>query len=416
MNYSQAIEYLFNSAPLFQNIGAGAYKEGLSNTHILDQHFGHPHHSYRTIHVAGTNGKGSVSHTLAAILQSQGYRVGLYTSPHLVDFRERIRVNGVPISHERVIDFVVQERSFFEPLHPSFFELTTALAFRYFQEQKVDIAVIEVGLGGRLDCTNIISPILSVITNISKDHTQFLGDTLEKIASEKAGIIKGGIPVVIGETNGNDAVRNVFVSTAQSVGTTIRFADEQSHPAPPTQLQGKCQKYNTQTILTAIDVLREAGLQISQDSVRDGFAHVCELTGLMGRWQCLGTNPTIICDTGHNIGGWQYLGEQLREVNGHVRIVMGMVGDKDVNAVLQLLPPDATYYFTQASVQRAMPVAEFATLAAQHGLHGNQYDSVMEAFQAARADASPDDFIFVGGSTFIVADLLSGGQILKVRG
>lgn len=416
MNYSQAIEYLFNSAPLFQNIGAGAYKEGLSNTHILDQHFGHPHHSYRTIHVAGTNGKGSVSHTLAAILQSQGYRVGLYTSPHLVDFRERIRVNGVPISHERVIDFVVQERSFFEPLHPSFFELTTALAFRYFQEQKVDIAVIEVGLGGRLDCTNIISPILSVITNISKDHTQFLGDTLEKIASEKAGIIKGGIPVVIGETNGNDTVRNVFVSTAQSVGTTIRFADEQSHPAPPTQLQGKCQKYNTQTILTAIDVLREAGLQISQDSVRDGFAHVSELTGLMGRWQCLGTNPTIICDTGHNIGGWQYLGEQLREVNGHVRIVMGMVGDKDVNAVLQLLPPDATYYFTQASVQRAMPVAEFATLAAQHGLHGNQYDSVMEAFQAARADASPDDFIFVGGSTFIVADLLSGGQILKVRG
>lgn len=416
MNYSQAIEYLFNSAPLFQNIGAGAYKEGLSNTHILDQHFGHPHHSYRTIHVAGTNGKGSVSHTLAAILQSQGYRVGLYTSPHLVDFRERIRVNGVPISHERVIDFVVQERSFFEPLHPSFFELTTALAFRYFQEQKVDIAVIEVGLGGRLDCTNIISPILSVITNISKDHTQFLGDTLEKIASEKAGIIKGGIPVVIGETNGNDAVRNVFVSTAQSVGTTIRFADEQSHPAPPTQLQGKCQKYNTQTILTAIDVLREAGLQISQDSVRDGFAHVSELTGLMGRWQCLGTNPTIICDTGHNIGGWQYLGEQLREVNGHVRIVMGMVGDKDVNAVLQLLPPDATYYFTQASVQRAMPVAEFATLAAQHGLHGNQYDSVKDAFQAARADASPDDFIFVGGSTFIVADLLSGGQILKVRG
>lgn len=406
MNYSQAIEYLFNSAPLFQNIGAGAYKEGLSNTHILDQHFGHPHHSYRTIHVAGTNGKGSVSHTLAAILQSQGYRVGLYTSPHLVDFRERIRVNGVPISQERVIDFVVQERSFFEPLHPSFFELTTALAFRYFQEQKVDIAVIEVGLGGRLDCTNIISPILSVITNISKDHTQFLGDTLEKIASEKAGIIKGGIPVVIGETNGNDAVRNVFVSTAQSVGTTIRFADEQQHPAPPTQLQGKCQKFNTQTILTAIDVLREAGLQISQDSVREGFAHVSELTGLMGRWQCLGTNPTIICDTGHNIGGWQYLGEQLREINGHVRIVMGMVGDKDVNAVLQLLPPDATYYFTQASVQRAMPVAEFATLAAQNGLHGNQYDSVMEAFQAARADASPDDFIFVGGSTFIVADLL----------
>lgn len=406
MNYSQAIEYLFNSAPLFQNIGAGAYKKGLSNTHILDQHFGHPHRSYRTIHVAGTNGKGSVSHTLAAILQSQGYRVGLYTSPHLVDFRERIRVNGVPISQERVIDFVVQERSFFEPLHPSFFELTTALAFRYFQEQKVDIAVIEVGLGGRLDCTNIISPILSVITNISKDHTQFLGDTLEKIASEKAGIIKGGIPVVIGETNGNDAVRNVFVSTAQSVDTTIRFADEQQHPAPPTQLQGKCQKFNTQTILTAIDVLREAGLQISQDSVRDGFAHVSELTGLMGRWQCLGTNPTIICDTGHNIGGWQYLGEQLREVNGHVSIVMGMVGDKDVNAVLQLLPPDATYYFTQASVQRAMPVAEFATLAAQHGLHGNQYNSVMEAFQAARADASPDDFIFVGGSTFIVADLL----------
>lgn len=405
MTYSEATEYLFTSAPLFQNIGAGAYKEGLGNTEALDTHFGHPHRKYMTIHVAGTNGKGSVSHTLAAILQSAGYRVGLYTSPHLVDFRERIRVNGEMISKERVVKFIEEERSFFEPLHPSFFELATALAFKYFEEAAVDIAVIETGLGGRLDCTNIVSPILSIITNISFDHIQFLGNTLPAIAKEKAGIIKPGTPVVIGETGENRDVKTVFFEKSLEMQSPIYFADELNHPHRKTQLKGYCQEKNTQTILTALDILKEK-LNISQESIDKGFLNVCELTGLMGRWQILNISPLTICDTGHNVGGWEYLARQLESTPGTLHIVIGMVGDKDVNKVVSMLPKRGKYYFTQASVARAMPVEQFTEIARKNGLEGVSFSNVNEAYNAAMKDASTNDTIFIGGSTFIVADLL----------
>lgn len=416
MNYTKAVQYLFNSAPLFQNVGAAAYKEGLGGTLALDEHFGHPHRSYKTIHVAGTNGKGSVTHTLAAILQAQGYRVGLYTSPHLVDFRERIRVNGKMISKKRVVDFVEEFKNDKFKIQNSevgfsFFELATALAFKYFEEQKVDFAVIEVGLGGRLDCTNIITPVLSVITNISFDHVQFLGDTLPKIASEKAGIIKAGIPVVIGE-NINEEVKAVFKNKAKEVEAPITFAESPLHlPLWGSDLKpaltGLCQEKNRRTILTAVRLLREQGIEISDKAVKRGFAEVCTMTGLMGRWQTISTKPLTICDTGHNVGGMQYITKQLQQTpHKALHIIIGMVSDKDVSAVLSMLPKDAVYYFTQASVERAMPVETFSEKAITHGLHGNCYRDVESAFKAAKANASEDDLIFVGGSTFIVADLL----------
>lgn len=408
MSYQQAIDYLFNSAPMFQNIGAGAYKEGLDNTNILDRHFGHPHRSYRTIHVGGTNGKGSVSHTLAAILQKSGHKVGLYTSPHLVDFRERIRVNGEMIPKERVIRFVQEERSFFSSLHPSFFELTTALAFKYFEEAGVDIAVIEVGLGGRLDCTNIISPLLSVITNISFDHVQFLGNTLEDIAREKAGIIKPGIPVVIGETNAEIKIRNVFALTANKLHSEIRFADEEYHEQVESELKGDYQVKNTQTTLTALECLKEKypELHITNEAISEGFSHVCKLTGLMGRWQTISQNPLVICDTGHNVAGWEYLSRQLGRMPRPLHIIIGMVSDKDVTHVLEMMPRDAQYYFTQASVKRAMPVEQFSDIAKQCGLTGKSFPNVAEAYANALQNVG-NGSIFVGGSTFIVSDLLS---------
>lgn len=426
MTYQEATTYLFTAAPLFQNIGAGAYKEGLSNTHLLDEHFGHPHRNYRTIHVGGTNGKGSTSHTLAAILQSQGYRVGLYTSPHLVDFRERIRVDGEMIPEQRVIDFVENERSFFEPLHPSFFELATALAFQYFAEEKVDVAVIEVGLGGRLDCTNIIQPDLSIITNISFDHIQFLGNTLPKIAFEKAGIIKHNVPVVIGEA-GDKEVRAVFEKEAQKVETEIFFAEEDDELTDFTlspkegysyntksygklhgQLSGYCQEKNIRTILAAIKVLNRQGYNIGTDAVKKGLANVCQLTGLMGRWQTICGQPLTICDTGHNVGGMQYITKQLQETpHEKLHIIIGMVNDKDVNTVLSMLPKDAVYYFTQASVKRAMPAKEFAQIAQKHDLRGRCFENVASAYNAAKKKAGKNDLIFIGGSTFIVADMLN---------
>ncbi|MBO5885460.1 MAG: bifunctional folylpolyglutamate synthase/dihydrofolate synthase [Bacteroidaceae bacterium] len=426
MTYNEATTYLFNSAPLFQNIGAGAYKEGLSNTNALDSRYGHPHRCYRTIHVGGTNGKGSVSHTLAAILQCAGYKVGLYTSPHLADFRERIRVNGQMIPEQRVIDFVTEEKAFFEPLHPSFFELATALAFLYFKEEKVDVAVIEVGLGGRLDCTNIINPDLSVITNISKDHVLFLGDTPTQIAKEKAGIIKPGTPVVIGETNNNIEVRNVFITKSKEVDTSIKFADEESeilHSFTQAQggrkyqtknwgvfngeLGGDCQEKNTATILCAVQTLIEQGYNIKDKHVHEGIAKVCSLTGLMGRWQRLGNEPLAICDTGHNIGGMQYIVGQLASTpHERLHFVIGMVNDKDIDSVLGILPKDAEYYFTQASVQRALSAEFLAIKAGKVGLKGVVITDVKEAYRKARQNATKDDLIFVGGSTFVVADLL----------
>lgn len=402
---------------MFQQVGGAAYKEGLENTLTLDAHFGHPHRRYRTIHVAGTNGKGSCSHTLAAVLQEAGYKVGLYTSPHLVDFRERIRVNGVPVPEEYVIRFVEEERSFFEPLHPSFFELTTAMAFRYFADERVDVAVVEVGLGGRLDCTNIIRPDLCVITNISFDHVQFLGNTLEKIAREKAGIIKRGVPVVIGETT--PETRPVFEAKAKETDAPIYFAedcDREDYPDIEFELKGLYQKKNKQTLLTALPLLKEAGYHIDEQAVRSGFAHVTSLTGLMGRWQKLQNSPTLVCDTGHNVGGIRYIVEQLKEEKyRRLHIVMGMVNDKDVRGVLGLMPKKAVYYFTQASVKRAMPAGRLKELGLEAGLRGECYADVPAAVRAAQKESLPEDFIFVGGSSFIVADLLANRDALNLH-
>ena len=406
MTYEETVEYLFHVTPVFEKTGASAYKEGLSNTHALDEHFGHPHLQFKTIHVAGTNGKGSCSHTLAAILQSAGYKVGLYTSPHLVDFRERIRVNGQCISKEYVVDFVEQERSFFEPLHPSFFELTTAMAFKYFAEQAVDIAVIEVGLGGRLDCTNIITPVLSIITNISFDHTQFLGNTLAKIAGEKAGIIKKNVPVVIGETT--PETLPVFQKKAAAKSAPLHLAEAfgVAHDYD-FELKGLYQQKNKQTILCAVNCLKDV-FTIPEEAIKKGMAHVCELTGLTGRWQTLQTRPLVICDTGHNVGGWQYLAEQIKaQTCKTLRIVFGMVDDKDINTVMQLLPKQAVYYFTQASSHRAIPVHKVQEIAKAHQLEGMTFSNVKDAYQQALSDAHPEDFIFVGGSSYLVADLLT---------
>ena len=435
MNYQQTVTYLFNSTPVFEKIGAGAYKEGLSTTKALDEHLGHPHRHFKTIHVAGTNGKGSVSHTLAAILQSAGLKVGLFTSPHLVDFRERIRINGRCVSQRFVIDFVSQHRSFFEPLHPSFFELTTAMAFDYFARQHVDIAIIEVGLGGRLDCTNIITPILSVITNISFDHTQFLGDTLSKIAGEKAGIIKQGVPVVIGEST--DETRPVFEQKAKEMNAPIIFAeddpvvtdseylpgggrvyhltpsitDDPQNPCHMSTLRGELggdyQEKNTNTVLKAINQLTSLLPGITTQAVEHAFAHVCEMTGLTGRWQQTGSHPTIVCDTGHNVGGWQYLSKQLKSQPCHrLKMVFGMVDDKDIDTVMDMLPTDADYYFTKANNKRAISEQEVLAKGLAHGLKGTAYPTVSAAVDAALAASTPEDFIFIGGSSYIVADYL----------
>lgn len=428
MTYEETIQYLFNSAPLFQHVGGAAYKEGLSTTHILDAHFNHPHNQYKTIHIAGTNGKGSCAHTIAAILQHTGLKVGLYTSPHLVDFRERIRINGEMMPQQYVIDFVEEERSFFEPLHPSFFELTTALAFKYFAEQHVDVAVIEVGLGGRLDCTNIISPILSVITNISFDHTQFLGNTLAQIASEKAGIIKHKVPVIIGECNAE--TRPVFEHKAHEVEAPILFAEDNKEVLSSEfsdlfghklrhyttrsfgdiygELTGECQIKNANTILCALHSLSKI-FSVTHEDITYAFEHVCEMTGLRGRWQILQEHPTIICDTGHNTGGWQYLAHQLAQIatsGNKLHIVFGMASDKDIERVMSTLPHEACYYWTKASVKRATSEQTIANIATKYDLHGKTYSNVAEAYEAAINNASTNDYIYVGGSSFIVADLL----------
>ena len=420
MNYKETVEYLFNSTPVFEHVGASAYKEGLSNTLALDEHLGHPHKNFKTIHVAGTNGKGSCSHTLAAILQSMGIKVGLYTSPHIVDFRERIRVNGECLSEQYVVDFVEQHRSFFEPLHPSFFELTTAMAFRYFADQKVDIAVIEVGLGGRLDCTNIITPELSIITNISLDHTQFLGNTLAKIAGEKAGIIKEGVKVVIGEDV--EETRPVFEAKAKEKNAPIVFAQDNPEVLCSEacteggrnyetlnfgmihgDLSGDYQERNMNTCLTACKVL---GLK--KENVIEAVAHVAERTGLVGRWMKINESPLAVCDTGHNVGGWKYLAPQIKAQKcEHLRIVFGMVDDKDIDSVMEMLPKNAIYYWTQATSHRAIPKEIVADKGRTHQLEGNIYNSVKEAYREALKDASNDDFVFVGGSSYVVADLLS---------
>ena len=429
MTYQDAIEYLYTQTPLFQNVGQEAYKEGLYNTVTIDRHLGCPHKLYKTVHVAGTNGKGSVSHTLAAILQASGYKTGLYTSPHLTDFRERIRIDGKPISPDFVVKFIENNRDFLEPLHPSFFEVTTAMSFSWFAQQEVDVAVIETGLGGRLDCTNIIKPVLSIITNIGFDHTKFLGDTLPRIAFEKAGIIKKNVPAIIGEHC--DQTRPVFERKAEEVGTRIVFAQDNckiiSHkyinpskvvyetaalPGLESGLAGMCQEKNANTILTAVDELKRRRFRITEDAVRKGFRDVCRMTGLRGRWQLVRRKPDIICDTGHNSHGLKYIARHLEELSskpgaGQLRIVMGMVNDKDISDVLAVMPRNAKYYFTQASVQRALDASTLRDLARQAGLTGRVFRTVAQAINTAQREAAPEDLIFVGGSTFVVADLLT---------
>lgn len=430
MNYEETLHYLYTSTPVFQHSGASAYKPGLGTSIALDDLLGNPHKAYKTIHVAGTNGKGSVSHLLAATLERAGYKVGLYTSPHLIDFRERIRVNGQIIPKEEVVNFVEKYRSRFEPLHPSFFELTSTLAFDYFRRAKVDYAIIEVGLGGRLDSTNIITPLLSIITNISLDHTQFLGDTVEKIASEKAGIIKPGRPVVIGEAE-KPSVLEVFRHKAEAVGAPFHYARQMAglmdsegslendgywHYTTSRygellgELGGKVQCRNTRTVLAAIQVLREeAGVNIPVEAVKEAFKGVVELTGLMGRWQKLQESPDVICDTGHNIGGWEYLSQHLNiEQKRHDRLhmIVGMVSDKDIDGVLSLMPQKANYLFTQASIPRALPANEMRKRGERHNLRGEAFASVEEAVREALSAANKNDLIFIGGSTFIVAEAL----------
>ncbi len=424
MNYDETLEYLFNQHPAFQRVGAQAYKEGLDTSLALDEIYDHPHTHYKCIHVAGTNGKGSVSHTIASILQKCGYTVGLYTSPHLVDFRERIRVNGEMISKTEVIDFVEDYKSRNFNGAPSFFELTMMMAFDYFRKKKVDFAVVEVGLGGRLDSTNIISPILGVITNISFDHTQFLGNTLASIAREKAGIMKKNIPVVIGEADGD--VRSVFESNAEKVGAPIVFSNDcteilsqranneyveyqtRTYGVIESELTGACQCHNANTILHAVTEVRKIGLPIPDQAVAEGFKNVCEISGLMGRWMKLQKNPLVICDTGHNVGGIGYIVNQLNGIKcDALRIVIGFVNDKDIVHILQMLPKKAVYYFTQAQIPRAQSAEVVKEMASKYGLIGSAYPKVSQAYDAALNDAYASDFIFVGGSTFVVADLLS---------
>lgn len=425
MDYPETLKYLYTQMPEYQRIGHLAYKPGLDNSLRLDAIFNHPHRQYKTIHVGGTNGKGSTSHLLAAILQQSGYKVGLYTSPHLVDFRERIRVNGEVVPKKYVVDFVKKYREQFEPIMPSFFELTMEMAFLYFAEQEVDVAVIEVGLGGRLDSTNIISPDLCIITNIGFDHMQYLGDTLPKIAAEKAGIIKAHTPVVIGEM-GHTEVARVFTDKAQSVNAPIVFSEiymnnfvaargesgwlfqADGYPDLMGELKGPAQDKNARTVLTAVEVLLETGYDIPREAVYKGFANVITITGLMGRWQQLQSSPKIICDIAHNAHGLRYIAEQLRsEKFDRLHIVFGMVNDKDVKSVLALLPEDALYYFTKASVERALNEKMLAQQATGFGLHGTTYDSVSLAVTAAKENADKNDLIFIGGSSFIVADALS---------
>lgn len=433
MNYQETIEYLFSQTPSYEHQGAVGYKEGLDTTLKLDEHFGHPHKSFRCIHVAGTNGKGSVSHLIAAELQVSGYKVGLYTSPHLIDFRERIRVNGTPIDEESVVKFVEEEKEFFEPLKPSFFELTTALAFKYFEKRHVDIAVIEVGLGGRLDCTNIITPIISIITNISLDHTQLLGSSLEQIAFEKGGIIKKGVPVIIGEAV--PETRAVFDALASEVQAPIYYAEDEQEIISSEmkgevihymakhlgefdcELTGEFQARNMNTVVVALHRLVDMGYladciepennRIIAEEMSNAFKNVTKITGLMARWQTVRENPRVICDTGHNPGAWEYLNKQLENLHCHqLRIIFGMVEDKDIYGVMALLPKNATYFFTKGSTKRAFPETSLKIFGEQFGLKGECYPNVVEAYQAAMQGATSEDVIFIGGSTYVVADFL----------
>jgi dihydrofolate synthase/folylpolyglutamate synthase len=410
MTYREAIDFLFTSLPEFQRVGAAAYKPGLGNTLRLDDHFGRPHRKFHTIHVAGTNGKGSVSHMLAAVLQTAGCRTGLYTSPHLLDFRERIRVDGAMIPERQVVDFVEHNRAVIDRIRPSFFELTVAMAFDHFARERVDVAVVETGLGGRLDSTNIVTPLVSVITNIAFDHTQFLGDTLEKIAVEKAGIIKPGVPVVIGETQPD--TEPLFRRIAGEKHAPIVFADRRMAAAStaryPLDLSGHYQEKNLKTVLATVEVLNGQGIvRIPELAVKEGLQHAAALTGLRGRWQILRRKPLIVADTGHNEAGIREVAAQIaRTPHEKLYVVFGVVGDKDLTGIWPLLPREAFYLFTQAQIERALPAENLCRQAMEQGVAGELIPTVAEAVERAQALATERDMIFIGGSTFTVAEAL----------
>ncbi len=433
MDFKQSIDFLYQQLPMFSRTGAAAYKPGLDTVRKLDTFFSHPHQRYATIHIAGTNGKGSTSHLIAAVLQAQGYKVGLYTSPHLVDFRERIRVNGAMIPRGAVADFVTRYLESNYDGQPSFFELTMMMAFDWFAHSKVDIAVIEVGMGGLLDSTNIITPQLSVITNISEDHKQFLGETIAEIAIQKAGIIKPEIPVVIGERQSETT--SVFKETAQQQNAPIVWASDnplgfkitenQSRNGwhislPLIGLKADCPLegyYQQKNILTALYALaRLEAFPTSPEAMAYGFSHVTRLTGLAGRWMVTGHEPLTVCDTGHNHAGIESNMTQLRDwilrhPGSNLHIVIGFVADKDIEGILPLLPPDANYYFTQANIPRALDARILAQMAEQHGLNGRSYPSVKDAIHDALSVTQPQDLVFIGGSTFVIADYLAIQQL-----
>lgn len=429
MNYQEAIKFLFSSLPMYQREGKAAYKANLDNTHRLDTHFGHPHREFPAVHVAGTNGKGSVSHMLASVFQQSGYKTGLYTSPHLLDFRERIRVNGKPIPEEEVTGFINDHNQVIREVSPSFFEMTVAMAFDYFAREGVEMAIIETGMGGRLDSTNIISPILTVITNISLDHTEFLGREITSIAHEKGGIIKQGIPLVVGNTDPEpeqvlssiaadrqapvsltrEEFEPIFHTYTRKGESLVRIRDQKSGSVESFTcgLAGAYQPENVATVISAITRLRESGWNLSDSAVQDGLLSVTRLTGIMGRWQTVGSNPRSICDTAHNQAGITAVMQQVMQTPWKtLHMVWGMVGDKDLRSILPMLPREAQYYFTRSKVPRSLDAHTLREAAADYGLKGEAHPTVEAAYRAAEKQAGEHDMIFTGGSTFVVADLL----------
>ena len=405
MNYSETTQWLFSQLPPYQNVGKSAYKADLSQTLKLAKQLNHPEHKFKSIHVGGTNGKGSTAHMLASVLQEAGYKVGLYTSPHLKDYRERIRINGEMISENFVVDFVAAHKSFFESNSLSFFEMSVGMAFDYFAQEQVDIAVVEVGLGGRLDSTNILNPEVSVITNIGLDHTQFLGTTLEVIAGEKAGIIKPNTPIVIGETQLETEL--VFRTKATKEQAPIYFADQRIETTPPTSLKGVYQIHNVRTVLQTVAILNTGVFTISAKAVQQGLLKVTENTGLRGRWEVLGSFPTLICDTAHNREGLSYVFKQLQSEKFQcLHLVLGMVNDTDVSSLLDLFPKQAQYYFCKPNVLRGLEASQLVQIFSENGFEGLVCQSVKAALITAKQNASHDDLIYVGGSTFVVAEII----------
>ncbi|OYQ37116.1 tetrahydrofolate synthase [Flavobacterium cyanobacteriorum] len=404
MDYKETVEWMFRQLPMYQHQGASAYKKDLTNTLLLTQHLGHPEKKLRMVHVAGTNGKGSVSNMLASVFQQAGYKTGLYTSPHLKDFRERIKINGQDIPEDFVCRFIYNNKPFFESRSLSFFEMTVGLAFTYFAEENVDIAVIETGLGGRLDSTNVIIPVLSVITNIGMDHMQFLGNTPEAIAGEKAGIIKAGIPVVIGEYT--EATQPVFNAKAQETGSPIYFASDEDLKFFKSDLKGDYQEKNIKTVLKAVNVLQDI-VPVSEEDIRQGLLNVVKNTGFAGRWHQIHKNPAAICDTAHNSHGLSIVMEQVkRQQFDKLHIVFGVVNDKDLDNILPLLPVSAAYYFCRPDIPRGLESDVLKTKASVYKLYGSSYNSAKEAYAAALQNASPHDFVYIGGSTFVVAEII----------